>query len=379
MQPAFTRRSIGKYAELMVSCTQAMLAEWRDGQRVDLYKVLTPLTLEIVSRALFTADIAGEIGRVGGAVRALQLRNDRGPALVLFMKYFPTFRNLRYVWSVRRLERLIYRLIEQRRSTGEHGDDLLAALLHARDENGEPVRDRQIRDEAMTLIVAGFDNNALSISYCWFLLAQHPEVEARMMAELDAVLGGRAPRMEDIPRLPYLQKVIKECMRLYPPVPALVRQCLESVEIGGYEFPKGTSFVVRPWIMHRDPRYYEAPLEFRPERWTPEFEKQLPKFAYFPFGGGQRICIGGEFAKAEAALILAAIAQQYRVSLAPGFQLELLSCINLQPKRGVHVVLEKRQPVNSGTAAAAPPVEEKAACPEPKAGASRCPFARMFA
>lgn len=371
MHSAFTRRSISKYADLMVSCTQKMLAGWRSGQQVDLYKVLTPVTLEIVSRALFDTDIAGDIGRVASAVRALQLRNAPGPALVLFMKYFPTPANLRYVWAIRRLEKVIYRLIEQRRSSQQYGDDLLTALLHAKDEHGNPISDRQIRDEAMTLIAAGFDNNALALSYCMYLLAQHPAVESKLVNELDTVLGGRAVTMDDLPHLPYLQSVIKETLRLYSPVPSLVRQSLEKFSIGGYEFPAGTSFVMRPWMMHRDPRYYDAPLEFRPERWTPEFERQLPKYAYFPFGGGSRICIGGEFAKAEAALILATIAQKFRVSLVPGFKLELLPCINLQPKRGIQVVIEERQP-KSG---AEPPPRAHAA---PTAGASRCPFHRMF-
>lgn len=380
MAGAFSRRSIARYAELMVSCTERMLTNWRGGQSVDLYTCMARLTLEIVARALFDADIEGEIDRVAAAVRALQLRNSRGSALVIAMKYLPTPRNLRYVWGTRSLEKLVYRLIKQRRSSGEYGDDLLSALLHAHDENGNPISDRRIRDESMTLIAAGYDTTALALSYTWYLLAQHPEVESKLMNELHDVLGTRAPTMEDIPRLPYLQNVIKESMRVYPPVPAFVRQSLEAVEIGGYRFPKGTSFIMRPWVVHRDARFYDAPLEFRPERWTPEFEKRLPKFAYFPFGGGQRICIGGEFAKTEAALILATMAQKVRMTLAPGFKLELLPCINLQPKHGIPVVIERREPAAVQPATPVSRVRERGgASSTPTSSGSRCPFARLFA
>jgi cytochrome P450 len=381
MAPAFSRRGIARYAELMVSCTEGMLANWQIGQSVDLYTVMARLTLEIVARALFDADIAGEIDRVAAAVRALQLRNSRGSALVIAMKYLPTPRNLRYLLGTRSLEKLVYRLINQRRSCGEYGDDLLSALLHARDENGDPISDRRIRDESMTVIAAGYDTTALALSYTWYLLAQHPEVESKLVRELHDVLGTRAPGMEDLPRLPYLQNVIKESMRLYPPVPSFVRQSVEPVEIGGYEFPKGTNFIMRPWVVHRDGRFYDAPLEFRPERWTPEFEKRLPKFAYFPFGGGQRICIGGEFAKTEAALILATMAQKFHLTLAPGFQLELMPCINLQPKHGIQVVIDRRRGADVQTAAPASRVEARGAspAPAPATAGSRCPFSRLFA
>ena len=276
------------------------------------------------------------------AARAGQLRNSRGIAPTYALKYFPTPRNLRYLWATHRLDQVIYRIIGQRRANGQLGADLLSMLLQARDEDGRPMSDRQVRDEVVTLIFTGSETVALTLSYAWYLLAQHPEVQAGLADELGEVLGGRTPTLEDLPKLTYTEKIIKEALRLYPPVWAFVREAVRPVEIGGYTLPAKTTLVLSQWVVHRDTRFYDQPHEFRPERWTEEFEKQLPKFAYFPFGGGQRTCIGASFAKMETTLVLAAMAQRLHLSLAPGFKLELLPSITLQPKRGISVVLARR-------------------------------------
>jgi cytochrome P450 len=342
MQPAFHRRSIGRYAEIMVEHAQETLAAWKAGETHDLYRDMTRLALEIVTRVLFDVDIDGHLDRVIAAARAGQLRNSRGIAPMYALKYFPTPRNLRYLWTIHRLDPVIYRIIRERRASGRLGTDLISMLLQARDEDGMPMSDRQVRDEVVTLIFTGSETVALTLSYVWYLLAQHPDIQAKVANEVAEVFGGRAPALEDLPKLIYTEKVIKEALRLYPPVWAFVREAVRPVEIGGYALPARTTVVLSQWVSHRDPRYYDRPREFRPERWTPEFEKQLPKFAYFPFGGGQRTCIGASFAKMETTLLLATMAQKFSLSVAPGFKLELSPSITLQPKRGVSVVLRER-------------------------------------
>ncbi len=342
MQPAFHRRQIGRYGQAMVKCTQKMLARWQAGEVLDLHSEIDHLTVEIVARVLFNLDLTNQIERLEATARALHARVARGPALVYAMRYLPTPINVRYVWTVSRLEKAIYQIIRERQKSGRSGDDLLSVLLQARDENGEAMCERQVRDELMTLIGAGNDTTTLTLCYTWYLLAQHPQTEARLLAEIDEVLGGRPPEVEDLPRLSYTAKVIKESIRLYPPIWAFVREAIEAFDVGGYRLPARTNFVLPQWIVHRDPRFFEQPLEFRPERWTEEFERELPKFAYFPFGGGQRTCIGASLATMQISLMLVTMAQRFRCRLAPGFELKLRPTITLQPQNGVSVAIEKR-------------------------------------
>jgi len=350
MQPAFHRRNIGRYAGVTVECTQKMLSRWKPGDIRDLQSEIDHLTLETIARVLFNLDFTNHIDRIEAAARAFHARSARGPAVVYTMRYLPSLTNLRYLWAVGRLEKIIYRIIRSRRGSGRSGDDLLSTLLQARDEDGQAMSDRQVRDELMTLIGAGYDTTTLTLCYAWYLLAQHREVEARLIAELDEVLGDRPPELEDLPRLTYTEQVIKEAMRLYPPGWVLVREAIEAFEIGGYRLPSRTNFVLCAWIVHRDPRFYEQPHEFRPERWTEEFERELPKFAYFPFGGGQRTCIGASFAKMQTSLMLATMAQRFRLALKPGFKLQLLPTITLQPKHGISVVIRDRLPKHAVSA-----------------------------
>jgi cytochrome P450 len=372
MQPAFHRRQISRYARLMVECTQKMLANWQAGDVLDLHSEMDHLTLETIARVLFDLDLTNHIDRLEATARALQARVSRGPAVLCAMRYLPTPTNLRYLLAVGRLEKVIYRIIRERRASGRSGDDLLTMLLQARDEDGQAMSDRQVRDELMTLIGAGNDTTTLTLSYAWYLLARHPEVEAKLVAEIDEVLGNRSPEVEDLPRLTYTEKVIKEAMRLYPPVWAFVREAIEEFEIGGYRLPARTNFVLCPWIVHRDSHFYEQPHEFRPERWTEEIEHQLPKFAYFPFGGGQRTCIGASFARMQTSLMLATMAQRFRLSLAPAFKLKLLPTITLQPQCGIPVIIRERlperlSPVEATRATAAEPASRLA-------NVRRCPF-----
>ncbi len=257
----------------------------------------------------------------------------------------PTPANLRFRWAIRRLAQIIYGIIrERRRSPDGDGGDLLSMLLAARDEgSGEGMTDRQLRDEVLTVFLAGHETTALNLSWTWHLLAGHPEVEEGLHEELREVLGGRAPEMADLPNLRYADAVVKESMRLYPPVWGFGREALQDCEIGGYRVPKGTQVVVSQWVMHRDERYFDDPKTFRPGRWTDGSTESLPKYSYFPFGGGPRLCIGQSFAKMEAVLLLATIAQRYKLRHASGQEaMKPLPSLTLRPNNGLRMVLTER-------------------------------------
>ncbi len=257
--------------------------------------------------------------------------------------WVPTPTHLRLRRVVRQLDAIIYGFIRQRRQTGARGDDLLSLLLHARDEEGGGrMTDRQLRDEAMTLFLAGHETTALVLSWAWYLLARHPEAEDRLVAELREVLGGRAPTLEDLPRLRYAEGVIHESMRLYPPAYIIGREALRDCEVGGYAVAKGTTLLMNVWAVQRDPRFWDRPEEFRPERWCDGETKKLPHYAYLPFGGGPRICIGNTFALIETVLVLAVLATRWRFRVQPGYTARLWPTFTLRPLHGIPTVLTPR-------------------------------------
>jgi cytochrome P450 len=245
---------------------------------------------------------------------------------------------------VAQIEKILYRIIAERRASGHDAGDLLSMLLAAQDEDGSRMTDKQLRDETITLFLAGHETTASTLSWTWWLLAQNPAVEAKLHAELDAVLGGRVPSLHDLPNLPYTGHVITESLRLYPAAWGMARLAVEDHEIAGYPVKKGMGVAMAQWVVHRDPRWYNAPEEFRPERWQGDLLKRLPRFAYFPFGGGPRQCIGNAFALMEAALILATIAQKFRLRLVANHPVVPLASITLRPRHGVRVSLERRRP-----------------------------------
>jgi cytochrome P450 len=214
------------------------------------------------------------------------------------------------------------------------------------------MSDTQLRDEVITLFLAGHETTANALSWTWWLLAQNPEAEAKLHRELATVLGGRAATLEDLPRLPYTNNVITESMRLYPPAWGMARLAIEDVEIGGYTVPKGSGVTLAQWVVHRDPRWFDAPEEFRPERWEGDLLKRLPRFAYFPFGGGPRQCIGNNFATMETALVLATIAQKFRMRLVPEHPVVPMPTITLRPRYGIRMVLESREGAENTRSAA---------------------------
>ena len=343
IQPAFHRDRIEHYGDTMVAYTERMMAAWRDGEVRDIHLDMMRLALEIVAKALFNVELSAERDRIAGVLNTFMELGSRGRMLLPpILRLLPTADNLRYRRAARQLDDIVYGLIQRRRSNGEITDDLLSGLLHAQDTGGAAMSDEQLRDEVMTLLLAGHETTAVSLSWTWYLLAQYPEVEKKLWSELRAVLNGRSPRVQDLCRLPYTERVVKESMRLYPPAWAIVRNSLKDCDIGGYRVPAGATVMMSQWVMHRDPRYYDQPEQFNPDRWLDGRAKGSPKFIYFPFGGGPRTCIGASFAAMEAALVLAAIAQRYQIRIAPECAVEPLPTITLRPRHGIKVVLTQR-------------------------------------
>jgi len=345
MQPAFHRERIAVYGEAIVASAQQMLAAWRPGETRDAHQEMARLTFQIVAQTLFGVQVGAEADEVSIALRVFleQFRNQVDAAL-LIPDWLPTPGNLRLRAAIRQLEAIIYRIIRARRADRAERDDLLAALLRAQDEDGRQMTDRQLRDEVMTLFLAGHETTAVALAWTWYLLSQNPDVENKLVAELEAVLNGRLPTVADLPNLVYAEQVVKESMRLYPPVWAFARVAVRDCEIGGYPVRSGTSIAMSQWVMHRDARFFDRPAEFIPERWTDEFVRRLPRFAFFPFGGGPRVCIGSSLAMMEAVLLLAAIAQQFRLTLAPGYSLEIWPTVTLHPRHGMPMAITRRRP-----------------------------------
>jgi cytochrome P450 len=259
-----------------------------------------------------------------------------------FLESIPTPRNIRTKRARANLNRVIYRLIAERRAAPAAGCDLLSTLIRLQDDDGTSMTDLQLRDEVMTLFLAGHETTALALSWSWLLLAQNPAAEAALHVELEAVLGGASPSYADLPRLPYLNWILLESMRLYPPVWLIGRSALGNCSIGEYSIPAGAQVWVGLWINHHDPRYFEAPDEFRPERWAHDWRKRLPRYAYFPFGGGPRFCIGEPFAMVEAALLLATVAQRFRMRRISDEPVTPVPTLTLRPRGGVTMRLETR-------------------------------------
>ena len=343
-QPAFHRARIASYAATMVDYTERMVQGWRGGEERDAHQEMMRLTLEIVAKTLFDADVERDAQEVGKSLELLLEIGANFRRTIFVPHWLPTPTNLRVRREVKQIEKILYRIIAERRASGRDAGDLLSMLLSAQDEDGSRMTDRQLRDEAITLFLAGHETTASTLSWTWWLLARHPAVEAKLHAELDAVLGDRAPTLDDLPKLRYTGHVITESLRLYPAAWGMARLAVEDHEIAGYAVTKGMGVAMAQWVVHRDPRWYDAPEEFRPERWEADLLKRLPRFAYFPFGGGPRQCIGNAFALMEAALILATIARKFRLPLVANHPVVPLASITLRPRHGVRVTLESRQP-----------------------------------
>jgi len=342
-QPAFHRQRISTYGDVMVQFTQRMMASWHENEARDIHRDMMRLTLEIVARTLFNADVSGDADRVGKILMGIVKPFANQATLKWIIdNRFPTPDHFRFHRLARQIDEVVFRIIAERRASGRDEGDLLSMLLQAQDEDGSQMSDEQLRDEVMTLFLAGHETTALTLSWCWYLLGLDPKAEKKFHEELDMVLNGRLPTFSDLPQLKYTEKIAKESMRLYPPAFGVGRQAIEDCEIGGYKIPAKSQVFAFQWVTQRDPRYFDEPERFNPDRWTDELNQTLPKYAYFPFGGGPRSCIGNTFALMEIILVMATIGQQFRLTLVKDHKVEILPAMSLRPKNGIKIVLEKR-------------------------------------
>jgi cytochrome P450 len=328
----------------MVDCTSRLQDRWAEGEAINLADEMIRLTLWIVGKVLFGADVLGEASELGEAL-TYTFRHfvDEMTNPVHLPQSWPTPQNRRAREAVARVDATIYRIIEERRRTGEESSDLLSVLLHAQGEDGSvSMSDRQVRDEAITLFIAGHETTATALAWSWYLLSKHPDVYARMRAEGDRVLGGRLPTIADLPNLPYTLQIFKEALRLYPPSYAFTRRAISPVQLGAYHIPRGATIVISPYTLHRRPILFPDPERFDPERFTPQQEQSIPHYAYIPFSTGSRICLGMHFALLEGHLILAALAQHVVFEFAGTRSIEPEPLLTLRPKGGVPMVVRRR-------------------------------------
>jgi cytochrome P450 len=346
IQPAFHRKCLVTYATLMTDATDAMLESWQARQNadgpLDIAEEMMRLTLRIVGQALFSLDLSQETSTVGQAVTTLvKLLGDYVYAPFPPIS-FPTPRNRHMQAAIHELDTVTFRIIKERREHPTDTGDLLSMLLLARDEEtGEGMNDQQVHDEVMTLLLAGHETTANALTWTWYLLSQHPEIESRLHDELATVLGGNSPTIEHLPSLTYTSMVLHEALRLYPPVWVLSRKAIADDELGGFPIPQGSMVILSPYATHRHPAFWEKPEVFDPERFTPERVAARPHYAHFPFGGGPRLCIGSNFALMEAQLVLATVAQHYRLRLAPGHPVVPEAKITLRPRYGMPMNLQR--------------------------------------
>jgi cytochrome P450 len=341
-QRAFRHEHIDTYADTIVSHTERKIGVWQAGETRDVHQETMRLTLEIIARVLFGRELADDLEDATAAINVyLEQFADRF-GMYAVPEWIPTPGNLRYRRAMRALDGIIYDAIRESRQSGAEEHSLLAAFLRAQQHYGFELSDRQLRDEMATLFFTGHETTGLALTWALFLLGEHPEAEAKLQRELDEVLGSQRITLQDIPRLRYLDCVIKESLRLYPPAYGVVREALNDCEIGGYTVPKGSTVAMFQWVMHRDPRYFDDAESFRPERWADGLYERLPKFAYFPFGGAPRICIGKDFALFEIAVVLATIMRRFRFRTVAGHRTWPLPSLTLRPEYGMKMVLHDR-------------------------------------
>jgi cytochrome P450 len=344
--PPLAPKRIAGYADTMVACAERECGTFRAEEVRDIHADMMRLTLEIVGKTLLGVDTGREAASISEIVHV---------AMDYFDKQFWTWHGILPKWistkerrafrlAVRELDRIIYAIIARGRARGEEADDLLSRLANARDDSGAPMSDEQLRDEAVTMLLAGHETTALVLSYAVYMLSQNAAVAERARAEVDAVLGSRPAVVGDLPQLKLVDAVVRETMRLYPPAFAIGREVATPFELGGYTLPKGAQLTIAPYVIQRDARFFPDPERFQPERWLTPREPALPRFAYFPFGGGPRVCIGNHFAMMEATLVLATMLQQLELTVVPGYRLALSPSVTLRPAGPIPVLVRRRIP-----------------------------------
>ncbi len=345
IQPVFHHQRIKSYGDVMAEYSSRIGENWQNGSVVNIHKEMMKLTLSIVSKTIFDSDMESESDEIGKSLTDLV---TLFPQMIFpyseYLDNLPLPANKRFFNAKSKLDSIIYKMIEERRANPGEKMDLLSMLLEAQDEegNGQKMSDLQVRDEAMTLFLAGQESTANSLVWTWYLISQHPQVEKKVHDEIESALQDRLPTLDDLGKLSYTQNVFKEALRLYPPAWALARQVKEDYEVRGYTIPAGADIFISQYVVHRDPRLYREPDRFIPERWESEETKDLPRFAYFPFGGGTRRCIGEPFAWMEGIIIIAAIASKWKMRLVPHQSVVPEPLITIRPKYGMKMILERR-------------------------------------
>ncbi|HEY3062625.1 MAG TPA: cytochrome P450 [Chloroflexota bacterium] len=336
-QPAFHRARVNAASEVIVDYTLRQAATWQPGDVRDIHQEMMELTLQIACKTLFGAEVAADLAVVREATTVVGAHFLSRLTSLLFMlpDWVPTPGNRRYMRAIQQLDELVHRIIRQRGTSGTSGNDLLSMLLESE------MTDVEVRDEVMTFFMAGHETTALALTWALYLLALDRDATARVTHEVDTVLEGRAPTLDDVPSLAYARAVVDEALRMYPPAYMMGRQALIDCEIGGHSVKRGTTLLMSQWLIHHDARFFDDPWAFRPERWLEA--KALPRFAYFPFGGGQRQCIGNAFAQLEAVLVLASLLQRCSFEVAPNQRIEPQALITLRPKFGLRMVVGARR------------------------------------
>lgn len=346
MQPAFHRQRISAYAASMGEYAERASGAWVDGSVIDMELEMNKVALAIAGKTLFSTEVEGKSNEVGNAMK--EIRKYFKLAILpgaSFLEKLPTPGNLKFWKAKKRLDDIVIGMIQERRKTNKDFGDFLSMLIMSLDSDGDNsgMTDRQVRDEAMTIFLAGHETITNVMSWFWYLLTQHPEAQRKLQQEVDEVLAGRLASYEDLPKLVYTRKLLSETMRLYPPGWVLGRLAVDDVQLGDYLIPKGSTLLVSEWVMHHNPRYFPDPEKFDPERWTPESIASRPKFSYIPFGAGPHICIGEPFAWMEGTILGATVAQKWNVRLEPGFPVEPQAMVTVRPRHGMRVLLEKRK------------------------------------
>lgn len=347
-QPAFHKKRIAAYGEIMTAYAIRMLEGWPDGATLDMAAEMKELTLQIVVKALFDSDLDQHDRELREALNDLNDWAERillPPGFARLLGKLPLPASRRFNKARRVLNSYMDRLIAERRASGTDHGDLLSMLLQARDEEGDRtgMTDEQVRHEILTMFLAGHETTSLALMWTWYLLSQNPAATEKLHAELDSVLAGRTPTVDDLPRLPYTEKVFTEAMRLFPPAYATSRYTVTGQQVGGYTIPAGSRIILSQYVTHRDPRWFTDPEKFDPDRWTPEFRASLPKFAYWPFGGGPRLCIGEPFAWMEGQLLIATIAQRCEFRLFPGHPVATRPQVTLRARYGMKMIMARRK------------------------------------
>lgn len=346
--PAFAPPPMRHYSEHMIALSDAEVSEWESGQTLDINRAAMDVTLRVAAQTLLGIDVIEELPRMEHAARWV---NEEVAAR--FTRPFevpdwvPLPGHIRYLRGIKVADEIVYRSIEAHRSGRVKGDGFLAQLIDARDEDGEPLSTDQLRDQVMNMFLAGYESTALTIGWTFLLLGQYRDIQAEIAEEIDTVVGDRALTYDDLPNLKKLERATIESTRLYPAAWGVGREAIRDTSIGDYFVPKGTTMIMSSWVTQRRPDYYENPTAFRPERWTAEFRKNLPRFAYYPFGGGPRICIGNRFAMMEAMLMLATIIRRFDVEcLTAEKDVQFITSVTLRPKEGIRVKLHARKPAH---------------------------------